>query len=157
MPIGRLVTKGGMKSVRQFYETLGPEFVKALDDMIVFDALIYNVDRHFGNFGLLIDSKTNHIASPAPLFDHGNSLFNFVALDIIDNPTAMRKYAKTLLPCVYDDFVAEAKSCLSHEHRNSLRKLLDFRFKRHLHYNLDENRLNMLEKMVSRRARDILG
>ena len=43
-----------MKSVRQFYETLGPEFVKALDDMIVFDALIYNVDRHFGNFGLLI-------------------------------------------------------------------------------------------------------
>ena len=157
MPIGRLVTKGGMKSVRQFYETLGPEFVKALDDMIVFDALFYNVDRHFGNFGLLIDSKTNHIASSAPLFDHGNSLFNFVALDIIDNPTAMRKYAKTLLPCVYDDFVAEAKSCLSHEHRNSLRKLLDFRFKRHLHYNLDENRLNMLEKMVSRRARDILG
>lgn len=157
MPIGRLVTRGGMEAVRKFYETLGEEFVKALNDMIVFDALIYNVDRHFGNFGLLIDSKTNRIVAPAPLFDHGNSLFNLVALDIIDNPSAMRKYAKTLLPCVYDDFVAEAKSCLSHELRNGLRKLLDFKFKRHPQYNLDSRRLSMLERMVSERAKEILG
>ena len=157
MPIGRLVTRGGMEAVRKFYETLGEEFVKALNDMIVFDALIYNVDRHFGNFGLLIDSKTNRIVAPAPLFDHGNSLFNLVALDIIDNPSAMRKYAKTLLPCVYDDFVAEAKSYLSHELRNGLRKLLDFKFKRHPQYNLDSRRLSMLERMVSERAKEILG
>ena len=157
MPIGRLVTRGGMEAVRKFYETLGEEFVKALNDMIVFDALIYNVDRHFGNFGLLIDSKTNRIVSPAPLFDHGNSLFNLVALDIIDNPSAMRKYAKTLLPCVYDDFVAEAKSYLSHELRNGLRKLLDFKFKHHPQYNLDSRRLSMLERMVSERAKEILG
>ena len=157
MPIGRLVTRGGMEAVRKFYETLGEEFVKALNDMIVFDALIYNVDRHFGNFGLLIDSKTNRIVSPAPLFDHGNSLFNLVALDIIDNPSAMRKYAKTLLPCVYDDFVIEARKYITHEHRNSLRKLLDFKFKRHPQYNLDSKRLSMLERMVSERAKEILG
>ena len=157
MPIGRLVTRGGMEAVRKFYETLGEEFVKALNDMIVFDALIYNVDRHFGNFGLLIDSKTNRIVAPAPLFDHGNSLFNLVALDIIDNPSAMRKYAKTLLPCVYDDFVVEARKYITHEQRNSLRKLLDFKFKRHPQYNLDSKRLSMLERMVSERAKEILG
>ena len=157
MPIGRLVTRGGMEAVRKFNETLGEEFVKALNDMIVFDALIYNVDRHFGNFGLLIDSKTNRIVSPAPLFDHGNSLFNLVALDIIDNPSAMRKYAKTLLPCVYDDFVVEARKYITHEQRNSLRKLLDFKFKRHPQYNLDSRRLSMLERMVSERAKEILG
>jgi hypothetical protein len=157
MPIGRLVTRGGMEAVRKFYETLGEEFVKALNDMIVFDALIYNVDRHFGNFGLLIDSKTNRIVAPAPLFDHGNSLFNLVALDIIDNPSAMRKYAKTLLPCIYDDFVVEARKYITHEQRNSLRKLLDFKFKRHPQYNLDSKRLSMLERMVSERAKEILG
>lgn len=157
MPIGRLVTRGGMEAVRKFYETLGEEFVKALNDMIVFDALIYNVDRHFGNFGLLIDSKTSRIVSPAPLFDHGNSLFNLVALDIIDNPSAMRKYAKTLLPCVYDDFVMEARKYITHEQRNSLRNLLDFKFKRHPQYNLDSRRLSMLERMVSERAKEILG
>ncbi|MBR5025277.1 MAG: hypothetical protein IKX48_09430, partial [Victivallales bacterium] len=66
------------------------------------------------------------------------------------------KYAKTLLPCVYDDFVDEARKALSHELRNALRKLLDFKFKRHRKYNLDTKRLGMLEQMVSQRTKDIL-
>ena len=44
--------------------------------MLLFDAVIYNTDRHLGNFGLLVDSKTNKIIRPAPIFDNGNSLFN---------------------------------------------------------------------------------
>ena len=145
-----------MKAVREYYEKLGGKYVQSLNDMIVFDALIYNVDRHFGNFGFLVDSHSNQIVAPAPLFDHGNSLFNFAALDAIGNPAAMRKYAKTLLPCAYDDFVAEARKALSHALRNSLRKLLNFKFKRHRKYNLDQKRLSMLEQMVSQRAKDIL-
>lgn len=40
--------------------------MKALVDMIVFDALICNVDRHFGNFGVLVDDESNQIADLAP-------------------------------------------------------------------------------------------
>ena len=40
VPVGRIVKTGGMKAVREYYKTLGNEFVKALDDMIVLDALI---------------------------------------------------------------------------------------------------------------------
>ena len=156
IPVGRLVKSGGMKAVREYYEKLGEKYVQSLNDMIVFDALIYNVDRHFGNFGFLVDSHSNQIVAPAPLFDHGNSLFNFAALDAIGNPAAMRKYAKTLLPCVYDDFLTEARKALSRDLRNALRKLLDFKFKRHRKYNLDTKRLSMLEQMVSQRAKDIL-
>ena len=72
VPIGRIVKAGGMRAVREYYEKLGSEYVDALNDMIVFDALIYNTDRHFGNFGLLVNSKKNKIIAPAPLFDHGN-------------------------------------------------------------------------------------
>ena len=54
---------GGMKAVRAYYENLGPEYVDALNDMIVFDAVIYNTDRHYGNFGLHVDSKTNKIVA----------------------------------------------------------------------------------------------
>lgn len=39
--------------------------------MLVFDAVILNEDRHFGNFGLLVDSHTNKIIAPAPIFDNG--------------------------------------------------------------------------------------
>ena len=42
--------------------------------MLVFDAVILNEDRHFGNFGLLVDSHTNKIIAPAPIFDNGLSL-----------------------------------------------------------------------------------
>ena len=59
VPIGRIVKIGGMKAVREYYENLGSEYVDALNDMIVLDAVIYNTDRHFGNFGALVDSKTN--------------------------------------------------------------------------------------------------
>lgn len=81
VPIGYLITKGGMQAVREYYESLGQEFTKALNDMIIFDALIYNTDRHFGNFGVLVDNSTNKIVAPAPMFDHGNSLFNFAWRD----------------------------------------------------------------------------
>ena len=156
IPAGRLVTKGGMPAVRDFYERLGKEYVAALNEMIVFDAIIYNTDRHFGNFGFLVDSHTNQIVSPAPLFDHGNSLFNFAPVNAFEDLPSIQDYAKKLLPCVYDDYLAEARAVITHSQRNALRKLLSFRFKRNPSYNWNKQRLTMVEKMVSERAKEIL-
>lgn len=88
IPIGQLVSKGGMKAIFEYYQTLGQNFVDALEDMLVFDAIICNTDRHYGNFGVLVDNKTNTIAAPAPLFDHGNSLFSLGGTDLWDNQKA---------------------------------------------------------------------
>ena len=157
MPIGRLVKKGGMKAVREYYETLGDEYVSALDDMLVLDAVICNTDRHYGNFGFLIDNRTNKISAPAPLFDHGNSLFNLAGLDSFDSPEALETYAETLMPCVYDDFIGTARSVLNNRHRAGLRRLLDFRFERHSRYNLDRRRLTLIEGQIHKRAGELLG
>ena len=156
VPTGRIVRSGGMKAVRAYYETLGEEFVSALDDMIVFDAVIFNTDRHFGNFGLLLDSKTNKIIAPAPLFDHGNSLFNFAGRDALVNEESMRKYAKTLLPCVYDDFVESARKVITPKHKEKLRGLLNIKLKRNSRYNLPPERLRLTEKMISLRVSELL-
>ncbi len=155
-PVGRIVRTGGIKAVRNFYASFGDEFSKALNDMILLDALIFNTDRHYGNFGFLVDSKTNKIIAPAPLFDHGNSLFNYAGKDALEDENTMRKYAKTLLPCVYDSFIDEAKPVITHMQKNKLRSLLEFRFKRHSRYNLPKERLNLIEKMISERAKDLL-
>lgn len=157
MPVGRVAAAGGMKGVREYYETLGKEFVAALDDMLVLDALIFNTDRHFGNFGFLVDNKTNKIVAPAPLFDHGNSLLNFAGRDDLFSDETLKKYADTRLPCVYDDFVGTAKQVLTSEHKVGLRSLLKFKFKKHPRYNLSNERLKLLEKQVQRRARTLLG
>lgn len=156
VPVGRIVKSGGMSAVRAYYEKLGKKYVAALNDMLVLDALIYNTDRHYGNFGFLVDNKTNKIAAPAPLFDHGNSLFNFAGRDDLESYEQFSQYADTLLPCVYDDYVGEAKAVLTKEHKDKLRGLLNFKFKKHPRYNLPDERLKYLEKKVQERARLLL-
>ena len=156
VPVGRIVTSGGMKAVKAYYESLGKEFVTAFENMIVFDAVIFNADRHYGNFGFLVNSKTNEIIAPAPLFDHGNSLFNFAGRDNLTDEKALSKYASTVLPCVYDNFVTEAKAVMTHEMKSKLRKMLDFEFTKHSRYNLPEKRLALIEKVVRNRIRELL-
>ena len=152
IPVGRVVTKGGMKAVAEYYHSLGPDFEKALRDMLVFDAVVCNTDRHFGNFGLLINSNTNQVSGPAPLFDHGNSLFNYAGEEFMKNEVALDSYIKTLQPCVYDDFIATAASHMNDENREQLRHLLTFKFKRHSRYNLSDHELSLMEGQIRKRA-----
>lgn len=86
-----------MKAVRAYYETLGQEYIDALNDMIVFDAMIYSTDWHFGNSDLLIDSRTNKIIGPAPLFDHENSLFNYSNERLMLISKIVQDWARALL------------------------------------------------------------
>lgn len=156
LPVGRVVTSGGMKAVREYYEKLGQSFVDALNDMLVLDAIIMNTDRHFGNFGFIVDNKTNKIVAPAPLFDHGNALLNFAGRDDLESEKALAEYANTLVPCVYDDFIGTAKKVLTNRHCEGLRKLLEFKFKKNSRYNLPDKRLKLLEKMIQTRAKSLL-
>lgn len=157
MPVGRMVTSGGMSAVRAYYEKLGEEYVSALNDMLVLDAVICNTDRHFGNFGFLIDNETNEIVAPAPLFDHGNSLFNYAGHDDLESVENLNVYAETLLPCVYDDFLGAAKNVLTAKHREGLRHLMNFKFKKHSRYNLPDKRLKVIEKVIQKRAQMLLS
>jgi hypothetical protein len=156
VPVGRIVKSGGMHAVREYYKKLGTEFERALNEMIIYDALIFNTDRHFGNFGFLVDNRTNEIIAPAPLFDHGNSLFNYVSRDVMENKESFLKYSKVQLPCVYDDFVEEAKKVITYEQRNSIKKLLDFKMPSHSRYNLDKKRLSLIEYAIRQRASELL-
>ena len=101
----------------------------------------------------MVDNRTNKIVSPAPLFDHGNSLFSLAAPDDFEN---LDEYAETQFPSVYDDFIGTAKSVLRKEHRDALRRLLDFQFKKHSLYNLDDDRLKLIEEQVRKRVMMIL-
>ena len=156
VPVGRIVRSGGLQAVREYYEKLGSTFEKAFNEMIFFDTLIFNTDRHFGNFGFLVDNVSNKIIAPAPLFDHGNSLFNYASRDVLKDKESFLKYSKTQLPCVYDDFVEEAKKVLTYEQRNAIKKLQRFHFQKHSRYNLDKNRLKLIEYAVQQRAAELL-
>lgn len=57
------------------YDLMPSDYDKqCLDDMIVLDFIIENWDRHFSNFGFLIDNYSQNIIKFAPIFDNGYSL-----------------------------------------------------------------------------------
>ena len=157
MPIGHIVTEGGFAAVFDYYQQLGEAFVQALRDMLVFDAVVCNTDRHFGNFGLMIDNAANTIARPAPLFDHGNSLFNFAGKAYLRNAELLQQYVDTLAPCTYGDFIETAGKYMNGKNHDQLRRLLTFRFKRHSRYNLPSDSLRLIEEQVQKRACTLLG
>ena len=156
MPIGRIVRTGGMKAVREYYEKLGEAFVQSLDEMIVFDALICNTDRHFGNFGVLVDSRTNQILRPAPLFDHGNALFNYAGDENWVSEARLDEYASTLQPCVYEDFFEAAQEVLNPATREKVRKALKFSFQEEGRLGYSKGRVVLMEKQIRKRAERIL-
>ena len=124
-----------------------------LVDMFVFDAIILNQDRHTGNFGFLVDNRTNQIAAPSPIFDNGLSLFCY-AMD--DDIRHYKKYSKTILPALYPDFQKLAAQIITHRQKKMLSKLVDFKFRKHPHYNLSDERLDFLSFWVSERAKALL-
>lgn len=47
-----------------------------VDYLLVFDYLMANTDRHFGNFGVIRNVNTLEWICPAPVFDSGTSLWH---------------------------------------------------------------------------------
>ena len=154
VPVSRLVPTGGIKAVLEYYEKLGEPYFQKLMDMFVFDAVICNTDRHLGNFGFLVDSRTNKIVDTAPVFDNGLSLWCYAMeneLDEIDN------YVKTRTPATYSDFMEFAKTYMTDAQREKLHKLQNFKFKKHSRYNWSPNRLKVVEKIIQQRVKELLS
>ena len=141
-----------MQAVIDYYGTLDSKYRDMLEDMFVFDAVIANTDRHFGNFGFLVDAATNTLKAPAPLFDHGNSLFNFASPIEIESKDVFINFADVQAPVCYSNFFSVAKSCMKSRHREGLRHLLNFKLKKHPRYNLSSKRLKYIEIAVQKRA-----
>lgn len=154
IPVGYLVKTGGLAACIDWYDQLGPEFSEQIRSMLVFDALIYNEDRHFGNFGVLRDNHSGRIITPAPIFDNGLSLFCFACRE--DFPH-LEEYAKTRsnpYGISYEEVCAEV---MGSRQKEQLRRMIGFRFKRHPSINLPEDYLEAIERCLEKRVRKLLA
>lgn len=157
VPAGSVVEDGGWEAVLSEYEEMGGSFREALSDMVAFDALVCNTDRHLNNFGFLADNRKNKIVKPAPLFDHGNSLFYQAYGNDWESADALLAYAETQKPCLYDDFFESARDVMTKKTRAKVRKALDFSFSRKPAKGFPKKRLAMIEEQIRLRAKRLLG
>lgn len=157
VPASRIIRAGGIQKCLDYYDSLGPEFGEQLRSMLVFDALIYNEDRHFGNFGILRDNHSGKVIAPAPIFDNGLSLLCYAGNDDLASMSALEEYAKTRTTPHRLSFEEICTEVMGAKQKEQLRRMIGFRFKRHPSLNFSEEHLQMLEKLLEGRARKLLA
>lgn len=153
IPIGRIVREGGLKACLEYYRQLGPEAYEQVRSMLVFDAVIYNEDRHFGNFGVLRDNHTGKVTGAAPVFDNGMSLFNFAMPEEFQD---LDSYAKTRGTAYGVSFESVCQEVMGPVQTRQLRNLIGFTFHRHPRLNWPEYRLEATERHLQKRVCQLL-
>lgn len=150
--IGRVVT--GSKSIAsllEYFEKIGS--ADAFRCMCIFDAIILNIDRHLGNFGVLADNDTMEVISMAPVFDNNRSLcfdLDNTQLKNID------RYLNKFRPAIGSDFISTARGLLTDELRQELKNISGFKFIQHPTISVEQERLDLLSGIVNRQIRSIL-
>lgn len=136
-------------------EQMGNPAFDAMRTMIVFDALIYNEDRHAGNYGFLRNNHTGDIIGMSPLYDHNLALF---ARDMKRDFAGWASNERGRMPRTgLLSFDQQASMVMGENQHEQLRHLIGFQFKNHPQYPMDEERLDALNNWIGGRVRDLLS
>ena len=157
IPIGKIIKQGGIETCVKYYDSLGQEFSNSIRSMLIFDALIFNEDRHFGNFGILRDNKTGQIVAPAPLFDHGLSLFCYADKNEYEKDNSFKRYSLTRTTPYGFSFDEICKKYITTYQKTQLRRLINFKLEKFNKDGYDQNRLELIEQFIQNRAQEILN
>lgn len=134
---------------------------EAFGDMIIFDALIYNHDRHLGNFGIIKDNHTGDILGMAPIFDNGAGLLAYTSLSKFKDLETFEDYYKNdndfNLSNYWIDFRDLVKKYCTDKQLVKLKKLDNFKFTKHPRYNLLEGRLEYLNILIDYRIKELMS
>ena len=134
---------------------------EAFGDMIIFDALIYNHDRHLGNFGIIKDNHTGDILGMAPIFDNGAGLLAYTSLSKFKDLETFEDYYKNdndfNLSNYWIDFRDLVKKYCTSKQLVKLKKLDNFKFTKHPRYNLLEGRLEYLNILIDYRIKELMS
>lgn len=125
--------------------------LKEIQDMLIADTIIFNEDRHLGNFGFMIDNDTQELVSFAPLFDHNLSMLCYIHNETPDD--YLRNKGHKLIP---NDFITPIKPFITKEWRSRIKQLIDFKFNRAQLKGLQSKRIAITEKAIQDNIRRML-
>lgn len=135
----------------EMFDNLGLR--ESFDNLMVFDALVYNTDRHLNNYGLLVDNDSYKVEGMAPIFDNGCGMLPYYTMDK-DISEYAKKYDYQNSGLSNDDILT---LCLKDRHKKMLRNLVGFKFPAHPLFNLPQERIERLEDLLQKRVQYILS
>ena len=124
-------------------------------DMLVFDAIVCNDDRHQGNVALLRDNHTGEFLGLAPCFDNNRALF---PTDMPADYDCWPRRPQELSPRgIGGSFDAMARAYLQDRHHEWARRLLDANLRQDSGYPEEALRFEALNSYLHERARQLLS
>ena len=136
----------------RYFEGIGSG--DAFRRMCILDALILNIDRHNGNFGIVYDNDTLQILKMAPVFDNNRSLLFDLDGDQLRNTTWCIRHCA---PRLGADFIATARGLLTKEILSDLKNLKGFCFTGHPEILIEPERLDGLNRILHHQLNKIIS
>ncbi len=158
VPMGDIVPSCDVVECLDFCTALGDKIGQDARSMFVFDSLIFQEDRHFGNFGLMRDNSTGEFLRFAPVFDNGISLLNFAMDSDMKDEASTEAYAATRTPVFKGyTFGQLAAVCMTKVQHEQLRRLIGFTFVNDNLHPMAGMRVKQLEKLLRKRVSLLLN
>ncbi|MCD8223679.1 MAG: hypothetical protein LUC99_02340 [Clostridiales bacterium] len=122
--------------------------------MIVTDALTFNIDRHAGNHGVLIDNDTLEPVKMAPVFDMNLSMLPYLERDDFEHiGNSLLDYA----PLIGEDFTRIGQLVLTPSIRADLINMKGFQFAFRGDDKYPEWRIKKMEEIIDRQIEALLS
>ena len=128
-------------------------FMPQIRELILFDALVYNTDRHRSNYGLLLDASSLEVIGFAPIYDNGFGFFPYWTPDQCSVDTFAKR-----CPCkMFDTFELGVEWLRSKgQVIDDIEGLLTFRFNRAAIQVYDQKRITEIERWLNRHTLALL-
>lgn len=138
----------------QFFAGLSEEAEERFREMLVLDAILFNTDRHLGNFGVLVNNDTARPLRMAPVFDFNLSLFPYAMEEELQDPgDLLIKY----VPVLGSDFTRTAQQAMTQRIRDRVKGLEGFRFSFQGDEKFSQSRIRLLEEIIGRQVDALLS
>lgn len=153
VPLRKLVDKNiTIQGLMDFFDKLG--CLEKFRKMLVMDAITFNIDRHLGNIGILVENDTQKPLGIAPNFDFNLSMLPYVTKEEFDDiGTKLMDYG----PQIGNDFTEIGQEMLTSDIRNELINLQGFEFSFRGNREFEPWRVQALEKIVKRQILAVLS
>lgn len=152
VPLRKLVEKNiTLNELLHFFDELNCR--EQFQKILVLDAVTFNVDRHLGNIGVLIDNNTQKILGISQNFDFNLSMLPYVTKEEFECiGTKLLEYG----PEIGTDFTRVGQQMLTSEIRRELVNLQGFRFSFRGNKDFEPSRVRIMEELVDRQIHAIL-
>lgn len=125
-------------------------------DMFLFDYVTHNYDRHLGNFGMYYDPDTKEILGQAKVYDNGAGLLAYGTVSDLNQGKLDMNWINDRNYMSGITFDNALQYLIDNEMKEKARKLINFKFKKHENYNLNDNRLKALEEFIKGQVEKVL-